>query len=238
MLVWLDLETTGLDPQKEQILEVACIVTTDELDEVARFERVIYSLIADIVIPCLLWLDPDGAEDNEKRRAREYAFQSSTGVNPYVGRMHRDNGLWEQVRHGQALATVDDDLAKFLSEHAVKEVEYVDEKTGETKTRTDRPQLAGNTISFDRGFIAAHMPKTLAELHYRNLDVSSFNEAGRRFWPEVYKSRPRNSTAAHRGMADIEESIRVFKHYLERLAPVPQPVYTPADAVCGTWGMQ
>lgn len=40
-LLWLDLETTGLDPLKDQILEVGAIVTDGFLKEVARNEFVI-----------------------------------------------------------------------------------------------------------------------------------------------------------------------------------------------------
>lgn len=41
MLLWLDLETTGLDPMKEHVLEVAAVLTRDNLVEVAAFESVI-----------------------------------------------------------------------------------------------------------------------------------------------------------------------------------------------------
>ena len=35
-LVWLDLEMTGLDPRRDRILEIATIVTTGDLEEVAE----------------------------------------------------------------------------------------------------------------------------------------------------------------------------------------------------------
>ena len=38
MIAWIDLETTGLDPQMCSILEAALIVTDDKLHEVARYE--------------------------------------------------------------------------------------------------------------------------------------------------------------------------------------------------------
>ena len=34
-LIWIDLEMTGLDPEKEVILEIATIVTDDRLELVA-----------------------------------------------------------------------------------------------------------------------------------------------------------------------------------------------------------
>ncbi|HVK74513.1 MAG TPA: oligoribonuclease, partial [Kofleriaceae bacterium] len=36
LLLWLDMEMSGLDPAKERILEIATIVTTAELDVVAE----------------------------------------------------------------------------------------------------------------------------------------------------------------------------------------------------------
>jgi oligoribonuclease len=211
MLVWLDLETTGLDPSKEEVLEVAAIVTDDALNEVARFQRVIYSPVADqivdhavtITVRRRLMVEAGKDEKYILNETRKYLKDYFINVDPYVVYMHLDNGLWEAVRHGEALATVDADLAAFIQQHA-----------------PDQPQLAGSTISFDRGFLAAHLPKTLGSLHYRNVDVSSFNEVARRFWKPTYDARPRAEKTAHRGMADIELSIAGLKHYLASLAPV------------------
>lgn len=41
MLVWIDLETTGFDPGKEKILEVAAIVTDDSFNELGRWCEVV-----------------------------------------------------------------------------------------------------------------------------------------------------------------------------------------------------
>ena len=40
-LLWVDLEMTGLEPDKDKILEVAAIATDIELNEVARYEAVV-----------------------------------------------------------------------------------------------------------------------------------------------------------------------------------------------------
>ncbi len=41
-LLWVDLEMTGLDPEKQRIIEVAVLVTDFELNELARYEAVIH----------------------------------------------------------------------------------------------------------------------------------------------------------------------------------------------------
>lgn len=40
-LLWIDLEMTGLDPNKDRILEVAAIATDMKLNEIARYEAVV-----------------------------------------------------------------------------------------------------------------------------------------------------------------------------------------------------
>ncbi|MDO4611913.1 MAG: oligoribonuclease [Candidatus Saccharibacteria bacterium] len=40
-LLWIDLEMTGLEPEKDRILEVAAIATDMELNEKARFEATV-----------------------------------------------------------------------------------------------------------------------------------------------------------------------------------------------------
>lgn len=90
-LVWLDLETTGLDPYQDEILECAVIVTEADLTEVARFARV-----------------TDGA------RHADYAK-----LDPVVQKMHADNGLWlESLRSKVDDAALDTDLAEFVLLHA------------------------------------------------------------------------------------------------------------------------
>jgi len=41
MIVWIDTETTGLDPAKENLLEIAVVATDDNLNEIATYETLI-----------------------------------------------------------------------------------------------------------------------------------------------------------------------------------------------------
>ena len=68
-LVWLDMEMTGLDPVKCVPLQVAAIVTDDDLRELEAVEVTI-------------WQPPAALESME----------------PYVRKMHTHNGLIEAVR--------------------------------------------------------------------------------------------------------------------------------------------
>jgi len=124
--------------------------------------------------------------------------------------MHTKSGLWAEVEDdkiAQPISQVDTALASFLREHAVKI-----EREGE-RTALVRPQLAGNGIHFDRGFMRRCLRRAEAELHHRQLDVTSLNELMRRFCPTVYEARPRPTQSAHRAMDDVLESLAVARHY-------------------------
>lgn len=196
MLVWIDLETTGLDPRKELVLEVACVVTDDALNEVARFQRV-------------------------TNAAKSVRFAD---VDPYVINMHFENGLWRESMlladtYENTVAGIDFELSAMINKYGCTTVPKKNDDgiiVGETLSR---PQLAGSTISFDRAFLDAHFPKTSKELHYRNVDVTSFNEVARRFWPELHEKRPRENGTKHRALDDILHSIQVLRYYVNNLGP-------------------
>lgn len=196
MIVWFDSETTGLSPKRDSILEVACIVTDDAFREVARFERV------------LSWRR-DVAEALANAQPCDIAgLSNASGVDPVVIEMHQRNGLWAEVANATySIARVDEELAAFIQDRAVKVVDG----------RIDRPQLAGSSVHFDATFLAIHMPQAHARLHYRQIDVTTINEIARRAWPTVHAGRPRSTGAAHRAMPDIEQSLAVARYYVEAL---------------------
>lgn len=205
MLVWIDLETTGLDPERHALLEVACIITDDALNEVARFESVIG-----------LPVNGDG---------RPVQFHET---DEFVRNMHTANGLWDDIRKAfgsrcqgmfnsgdySDLSAVDCRLAGLIRTHAVRVV--TDEKG---RKSVERPQLAGSTISFDRAFMKKYLPRAEAELHYRSVDVSSLTELAKRFWPAVYEGRPK-SDSTHRAMPDIKHSVDLLRYYVGALCRI------------------
>lgn len=70
MLVWMDLEMTGLDATKDVIVEIATLVTDDELEIVAEG-------------PDLVIHQPE---------------EALSGLDPVVHRMHTTSGLFDAIR--------------------------------------------------------------------------------------------------------------------------------------------
>lgn len=61
----------------------------------------------------------------------------------------------------------------------------------------------------------------MENLHYRTIDVSTFKELARRWYPAVYLNRPPKN-GGHRALADIIESLDELRYYRKAfMAPVP-----------------
>ena len=71
MYVFLDLETTGLDPEKDHILQLAMVVTSDDLDPIGEH------FCSDVAL-------------TEAAAGRLY-------MNPFVRDMHRKTGLLDRL---------------------------------------------------------------------------------------------------------------------------------------------
>lgn len=115
----------------------------------------------------------------------------------FVTNMHRESGLLPLIEGGVT-----------MSEAERQTIEYIDRFVPAGK----RPLLAGNTIGMDRRFISEFMPALDERLHYRSIDVSTFKELARRWYPSTYFSAP-DKDGGHRALADIAESIRELAYY-------------------------
>lgn len=222
-VTWIDFETNDLDPRTCRPLEVACIITDDAFNEVARYRQVIYW---DGSAKVLDWLR-DGVETflqglSDEDRVQyircKLAGSSVVGyrIDPIVVDMHLKNGLWKESIAGLALDTVDRQLSQFIEQHSVRD--------------RIKPELAGSSVGYDREVMRNHLPRAFGALNYRVIDVSTLIEMAKRVWPAVEAGRP-SARKLHRAMTDIEDSlnlmryyVQVLGHYVERFGPATPPV--------------
>jgi oligoribonuclease len=178
-LVWLDLEMTGLDVERHVIVEIAVLVTDDDLTPV-----------------------DDGIDVIVHQPASALA-----GMDDFVRAMHTKSKLLPAI---EASTTT-------LEEAGAAALEYVRKHVPAAGTAP----LCGNSIGVDRRFLDHHLPELDQYLHYRSVDVSSFKELCRRWYPEVYAKRP-DKTETHRALADVLESIAELKYYREEMLRQPE----------------
>ena len=178
-LVWLDLEMTGLDLDRHVIVEIAALVTDDDLQPV-----------------------DDGIDLIVHQPASALAE-----MDDFVRAMHTKSGLLPEIQAS----------TMSLADAGARVLDYVRGHVAEGSS-----PLCGNSIGVDRRFLDRQLPELDRFLHYRSIDVSSFKELCRRWYPAVYKGRP-SKAETHRALADVLESIGELRYYREHMLVDPRP---------------
>lgn len=118
---------------------------------------------------------------------------------------------WNRKQHGQS-GLVDRVRASRIDERAAERqtLEFLRQHVPPGQS-----PMCGNSVCQDRRFMARCMPELEAYFHYRNLDVSTVKELGRRWFPDRIKGFNKSST--HLALQDIRDSIEELRFYRERL---------------------
>ena len=126
----------------------------------------------------------------------------------FVTNMHTVSGLINELPKGISIKKAEQQVLDYVKQ-------WVTEK--------GTAPLAGNSIGTDRMFLNRQTPEFDAFLHYRNIDVSSFKEMARRWYPKIYFQLPKKDVS-HRALSDIQESIMELRYYRKVfLVPAPGP---------------
>jgi len=180
-LAWIDLEMTGLDPDACFILEVATLVTTEDLDLVAEGPTLVVHL------------------DEQQLTTLSDWSRDTFGA----------SGLLDRVRASTVTAQdAEEQTLAFLRKH----------------TDVRASPLCGNSVHTDRQFLWRHMRRLHDHFHYRNVDVSSWKELLRRWYPGRYA--PPMKAGSHVALADVHESVAELRYYRDAFLPpnaAPEP---------------
>lgn len=195
-LIWLDLETSGLNPSKHAILEVA-----------VGFADLSVPFELKTMDPFVLRFDDVHTHGVECKEPGAVVVGLGTddgpcpacSFAPEARAMHAKNGLLAECRTSTTtVGEVEDYLLTLVH--------------GEPERGDDKPTLAGSTVHFDLGFLRAHAPRFAARLSHRCYDVS----AVKLFCESLGMPRiPKGN--AHRAVDDVMESIQHAKRCAEWL---------------------
>ena len=139
-------------------------------------------------------------------------------MDDFVRKMHTKSGLLAAIEASPTdLPTAGREVLEYVQQHIAE---------------PGTAPMCGNSIGVDRRFLDAQLPELDRYLHYRSIDVSSFKELCRRWYPGLYRKRPAKEEV-HRALADVRESIAELRYYRDTML-VPRdaaqraPSETPA----------
>lgn len=173
----LDLETTGLDPVNDKILEVGWQVLDEHLWAITEVH-------SQIVWPTA------------------YIWSAFNNADPYVKAMHTKSGLLTDLT--EALADETPNLPGIENQVLASIASAAEKVSSKLYDDESIPvHLLGFSVHFDRSFIDVHMRRLAKRLHHRILDASSLKllaEASGLTVPEPTNSHP------HRAGFDVAEA--------------------------------
>lgn len=196
-MVWLDLETTGLNAEDDIILEIAVAISDKDGNILGHHDSLV-----DYKMPQkLLW--------NQMEQV--------------VQDMHTGSGLWDAWCKMNERGLGDgssNSLGNETNSHDIFTVEQgvLDFLTKDWELHGFKFAMSGNSIHFDRAFIEVHMPELFKFFHYRNIDVSTvknlcrmLNEPVADGWDRAKKLN--GGLVHHRALDDIKMSINEYIFY-------------------------
>jgi oligoribonuclease (3'-5' exoribonuclease) len=196
---WFDTEYTTLEIERAKLLEVALVVTDDELRPLSGESKEIPAelLRQDGLSACLA---PPSME--------EVSFHVKQNYQPLLERCRRDGRLAEEI---------DRCLSSYMDAFPECRAQSV----------RDRPVLAGNSICNDYFLARRYLPRFLSRLNYRLFDVTTlklewlFHYRGEKFQklgsPETiqryYRGRDPVVGDKHDAYYDVQASIAELAFY-------------------------
>lgn len=121
---------------------------------------------------------------------------------------------WNQNQHGQS------GLIQRVKESQVNEAEAerITIEFLSTYVPAGASPMCGNSICQDRRFLARCMPELERFFHYRNLDVSTLKELGKRWNPDSLEGFKKASS--HLALDDVKDSIAELRHYRKTMLKI------------------
>lgn len=193
MYAFLDLETTGTDPVKDRILQVAVQLVSSGLKLVGG------GFSTDIAL-------------SETAAGRLY-------TTPVVLDMHAATGLLGRLQDDMREKAKEPSVTVGLPRLGVAEsmvYRHMHRLLGgvvQLEDMEDKLTLAGNSVHFDREFLRHQMPMLFQAFSHRIMDVSTL-----RYFEGDYGSGKieLDEPNKHDALADVMSSIEQFKRYVYR----------------------
>ncbi|CAM9706512.1 unnamed protein product [Ectocarpus sp. 6 AP-2014] len=214
--LWLDLETSGLDTQKDFILEVYVAVTDQHLQVWDKLHIVLHHPYNILLAKASTWCKGhfcskshggNGLFDecNFSNTSHLTAERMLWNFFEYYSSHEIGSGRPAQVA-GDFMNTISDSEGSILHPHEVSATKY------STTAPHRSALLAGSTVHFDRQFLLQEFPSLRKFLSHKSIDVTSILETHKRFRKDLLRQKPTPS-GTHRAGDDILDSINLMRFF-------------------------
>src|SRR5262245_27417088 len=209
----MDLEMTGLDPARNVIVEIATLVTDDQLELVAEGPDLVIHQPAEALDAM-----EDVVREMHTRSGLLAAIEASTISLADAGAATLDF-IKAHVPAPHSVPLCGNSIGtdrRFLAAIEASTISLADAGAATLdfiKAHVPAPHsvpLCGNSIGTDRRFLAVYLPEIENFLHYRSIDVSTLKELALRWAPAVLEGAPKKEST-HRALDDIRESVNELR---------------------------
>ena len=213
---WLDIETSGLDPQTDDILEIFVAVTDNSLNVWDTLHIVLHHPYNVLLAKASTWCkghfcskshQGNGLFDecNFSNTSHEDAERMLWNFFEYYSSHEIGTGRPGQVTAPFMNKTTDSE-GSILHPHEVASTRY------STSAPHRSGLLAGSTVHFDRQFLLKQFPCLRKFLSHKSIDVTSILETFKRFRKGMLRAKPAPG-GTHRAGNDIRDSIELMKFF-------------------------
>jgi len=214
--IWIDLESSGLNPETSEILEICLVVTNGDMQVWDSLHIVMHHPHSVLLAKSSPWCkrhfgsvyyNGNGLfdecnyssvshQDAECMLWNFFEFYSCNSVGSSVRPVETPRNFFDRTNgsNGESIGNYDVSNMGYSSKKPHRLV-----------------MLAGSTVHFDRGFLLTHFPALKRFLNHKVIDVTSLLETTRRFRPDSLSELPKPS-GYHRALPDIYDSINLYKY--------------------------
>ncbi len=132
----------------------------------------------------------------------EADYKRFNEIDDVVYRMHADSGLWDDI-DAHIAEGAEDITPPAVQLRALKWIDSLD-------MTVHKPMMVGNSITFDRTFLAAEMPALIDRFSHRSLDATSVIEAAALTGadPDKLRADAQADATKHRALDDLRTAAR------------------------------
>lgn len=199
--LWLDIETTGLEVDVCDILEVAVILTDKDYNEIKRGHTYVLPLYND-----------EGDTFFPPMVESYLSYVSEHGAHKFAYQMHVESGLLDLWKEAVVNETA-------LNVYSCEDF-LIDFVTNELEIEKELIVLAGSSVHYDHQFIAVNFPAFDKLLLHRHHDLSAMKLFINNIKSGVSNKFRNDATPKHIAMNDLESDLnwaRNFRDYLVSL---------------------